>query len=139
MIDDEASGRPANGPMATGASPLVRFDDSSPGRLPFGAPGPAAPPVVTPQRDRMASPTPLSVNARLPVPGRDDASAVNGTKADKKKAKRAAAAENTQGTSKVAKAPTSNGFALRWWMVVIVVLVAGAIAAVVVGLSGPDL
>lgn len=144
MIDDEAgsqnpNNRPANSPMATGASPLVRFDDSSPVRLPFGAPGPAAPPVVAAQRDRMASPTPLSVNARLPVPGRDDASAVVGAKADKKKGKRADAAETTQGTSKVAKAPTSRGFALRWWMVVLVVLVAGAIAAVVVGLSGPDL
>jgi hypothetical protein len=83
----------------------------------------------------MASPTPLSVNARLPVKAArsDDASHAAGKKSPR-------AAKHETGSKKVAKAPTSSGgFRLRWWMAAVAVVIAGAIAAIVVGMSGPKL
>ncbi len=145
MIDEENDGPSKAGASAgaTGANPLVQFGDPSPawpGN--HGHSAPTNPPYalqsplrIAPVRDRMASPTPLSVNARLPVKaaGADDAAHV----ADKKKTK---ASKIEPGTSKVAKAPTSaSGFRLRWWMAAVAVVIAGAIAAIVVGMSGPKL
>ena len=151
MIDEENDGlgRAIAGVGATGASPLVQFDDSGPNQLGPPLPWPSshtgntpspvrstnAPAVIAPMRERMASPTPLSVNARLPVKAAraEDASLVAG-----KKSRKAPKAE--AGTAKVAKAPTSStGFRLRWWMAAVVVVIAGAIAAIAVGMSGPKL
>ena len=133
MIDEESDGprRAGASAGATGANPLVQFGDPSPAWP--GNHGTNAPPIIAPVRDRMASPTPLSVNARLPVKAArtDDASHVAGKKSPK-------APKLETGTAKVAKAPTS-GFRLRWWMAAVAVVIAGAIAAIVVGMSGPKL
>ncbi len=153
MIDEEnnGSGRAGANASATGANPLVHFDVGGPNR-----PGPAqawpgsqassAPSAPShgssnetssaPVRDRMASPTPLNVNARLPVNAArsDDASQMADNKSRKP------AKSNAGTATKVAKAPTSkSGFRLRWWMATVLIVVAGAIAAIAVGMSGPKL